>query len=61
MKNLLLIITLFFSNSILIAQNFNQPALYNNVCDDNNDGFAPFQTGTRSNLNFGIDGHFSSA
>ena len=42
MKNLLLTITLFFSTSILIAQNFNQPSQYNNVCDDNNDGFAPF-------------------
>ncbi len=42
MKNLLLIITLFFSTSILIAQNFNQPSQYNNVCDDNNDGFASF-------------------
>ena len=42
MKKLLLIITLFFSTSILIAQNFNQPAQYNNVCDDNNDGFASF-------------------
>ena len=42
MKNLLLTITLFFSTSILIAQNFNQPSQYNNVCDDNNDGFAFF-------------------
>jgi uncharacterized repeat protein (TIGR01451 family) len=50
MKNLLLTITLFFSTSILIAQNFNQPAQYNNVCDNNNDqnsnvdndGFAVF-------------------
>lgn len=42
MKRLLLIITLFFSTSILIAQNFNQPSQFNTVCDDNNDGFASF-------------------
>lgn len=42
MKKLLLIIALFFSTSILIAQNFNQPAQYNNICDDNNDGIASF-------------------
>jgi len=42
MKKLLLILTLFFSTSILFAQNFNQPSQYNNVCDDNNDGFASF-------------------
>ena len=42
MKKSLLILALFFSTSILIAQNFNQPSQYNNVCDDNNDGFASF-------------------
>ena len=42
MKKLLLILTLFFSTSILFAQNFNQPSQYNNVCDTNNDGFASF-------------------
>jgi len=42
MKKLLLILSLFFSTSILVAQNFNQPSQYNNVCDDNNDGFASF-------------------
>ena len=42
MKKLLLILALFFSTSILLAQNFNQPSQFNNVCDDNNDGFASF-------------------
>jgi uncharacterized repeat protein (TIGR01451 family) len=45
MKKLLLVLALFFSTSILIAQNFNQPTLYNNVCDDNNDGIAVFWLG----------------
>jgi uncharacterized repeat protein (TIGR01451 family) len=42
MKKSLLILALFFTTSILLAQNFNQPSLYNTVCDDNNDGFASF-------------------
>ena len=42
MKKLLLLFILFFSASILTAQNFNQPTTFNNVCDDNNDGFASF-------------------
>ena len=42
MKKLLLVFTLFFSTSILVAQNFNQPSQFNNVCDDNNDGIATF-------------------
>jgi len=42
MKKSLLILTLFFSTSILWAQSFNQPSQFNNVCDDNNDGLASF-------------------
>ena len=42
MKKSLLILTLFFSTSIFWAQNFNQPSQFNNVCDDNNGGFASF-------------------
>lgn len=42
MNKLLLFLALFFSTSILLAQNFNQPSQFNNVCDDNNDGFASF-------------------
>ncbi|MFN3753110.1 T9SS type A sorting domain-containing protein [Flavobacterium sp.] len=45
MKKLLLILALFFSTSILLAQNFNQPTQFNNVCDDNNDGYASFWLG----------------
>lgn len=45
MKKLLLVLALFFSSSILWAQNFNQPTQYNNVCDDNNDGYASFWLG----------------
>jgi hypothetical protein len=45
MKKLLLVLALFFSSSILLAQNFNQPTQYNNVCDDNNDGYASFWLG----------------
>ena len=45
MKKLLLTIALFFSVSILVAQNFNQPTQFNNVCDDNNDGTASFWLG----------------
>jgi uncharacterized repeat protein (TIGR01451 family) len=42
MKKSLLILALFFTTSILLAQNFNQPSQFNSVCDDNNDGFASF-------------------
>lgn len=45
MKKLLLTFILFFSTSILLAQNFNQPSQFNNVCDDNNDGIAEFWLG----------------
>jgi uncharacterized repeat protein (TIGR01451 family) len=45
MKKLLLTFALFFSTSILLAQNFNQPSEFNNVCDDNNDGIASFWLG----------------
>ncbi|WP_395043939.1 T9SS type A sorting domain-containing protein [Flavobacterium sp.] len=42
MKKLLLLFVLFFCSSVLFSQALNQPTLYNNVCDDNNDGFAAF-------------------
>ncbi|HNP31787.1 MAG TPA: T9SS type A sorting domain-containing protein [Flavobacterium sp.] len=42
MKKLLLLFTLFFSISVAISQNFNQPTIYNNACDANNDGIASF-------------------
>ncbi|NNT70732.1 T9SS type A sorting domain-containing protein [Flavobacterium sp. IMCC34852] len=45
MKKLLLVLILFFSTSILVAQNFNQPSQFNNVCDDDNDGIAAFWLG----------------
>ncbi len=45
MKKLLLTLALFFSTAILLAQNFNQPTEFNNVCDDNNDGIASFWLG----------------
>jgi uncharacterized repeat protein (TIGR01451 family) len=45
MKKLLLTFILIFSTTILVAQNFNQPSQFNNVCDDNNDGVAVFWLG----------------
>lgn len=45
MKKQLLTFILFFATSLLVAQSFNQPSLYNNVCDDNNDGIAAFWLG----------------
>ena len=42
MKKSLLILTLFFSTSIFWAQTFPHPSQFNNVCDDNNGGFASF-------------------
>ncbi|WP_284652743.1 T9SS type A sorting domain-containing protein [Flavobacterium terrisoli] len=57
MKKLLLILILFFSTSILLAQNFNQPSQFNNVCDENNDGFASFWLGE---ISFEILGNLSS-
>lgn len=45
MKKQLLTFILFFATSLLVAQSFNQPSFYNNVCDDNNDGFAAFWLG----------------
>lgn len=45
MKKLLLLFLLFFSTSILTAQSFTQPVQFNNVCDDNNDGFSSFYLG----------------
>lgn len=45
MKKQLLTFILFFASSLLVAQSFNQPSIYNNVCDDNNDGIAAFWLG----------------
>ena len=45
MKKQLLSFILFFASSLLVAQSFNQPSIYNNVCDDNNDGIAAFWLG----------------
>lgn len=45
MKKQLLTFILFFATSLSVAQSFNQPSIYNNVCDDNNDGFAAFWLG----------------
>lgn len=45
MRKQLLTFILFFATSLLVAQSFNQPSFYNNVCDDNNDGFAAFWLG----------------
>jgi uncharacterized repeat protein (TIGR01451 family) len=45
MKKLLLLVTFLFSTSVFFAQGLNQPSLYNNVCDDNNDGFSSFYLG----------------
>ncbi|WP_333876631.1 T9SS type A sorting domain-containing protein [Flavobacterium sp.] len=42
MKKLLLVWALFLATSLMMAQNFNQPTQFNNVCDDNNDGIASF-------------------
>ncbi|WP_264520328.1 T9SS type A sorting domain-containing protein [Flavobacterium sp. N1994] len=57
MKKLLLLLTLFFSTSLLIAQNFNQPSQFNTVCDDNNDGFASFYL---DEISFEILGNLNS-
>lgn len=45
MKKLLLLLLLFFSTCVVTAQTFNQPQQFNNVCDDNNDGYAAFYLG----------------
>lgn len=42
MKKLLLLLTLLFTTSFIFSQTLNQPSQFNNVCDDNNDGFAVF-------------------
>ncbi len=42
MKKQLLTLLFLFATASLMAQSFNQPGLYNTVCDDNNDGFASF-------------------
>ena len=42
MKKLLLLFILFFSTSVLFAQGLNQPSVFNNQCDTNNDGIETF-------------------
>ncbi len=42
MKKLLLLFVLFFCSSVLFSQTLNQPTIFNNVCDENSDGFATF-------------------
>ena len=42
MKKLLLLLVLFCASPLLFSQTFNQPSQFNNVCDDDNDGFASF-------------------
>jgi uncharacterized repeat protein (TIGR01451 family) len=42
MKKLVLFLVLLFTSSILFSQTLNQPNQFNNVCDDNNDGYALF-------------------
>jgi hypothetical protein len=41
MKRILLLFVLL-STAVGFSQTFNQPSQFNNVCDDNNDGFATF-------------------
>ncbi len=58
MKKLLLLFGLLIFSNTFFAQINNQPSQFNNVCDDNNDGFASFYmqeiaaeiTGNNSNL-----------
>lgn len=45
MKKLVLSITLLLSTFIVVAQGLNQPTTFNNVCDDNGDGFSSFYLG----------------
>lgn len=45
MKKQLLTFMLFLATSLSVAQSLNQPSIYNNVCDDNNDGIAAFWLG----------------
>jgi hypothetical protein len=42
MKKLLLLLILLCSTSFVFSQGLNQPSQFNNVCDDNADGFAQF-------------------
>lgn len=42
MKKLLLLLVLFCTSPLLFSQTFNQPSQFNNVCDNNNDGFSTF-------------------
>ncbi|WP_333599222.1 DUF7619 domain-containing protein [Flavobacterium sp.] len=67
MKKLLLIIALFFSTSILLAQSPNQPSQFNTVCDENNDGIALFYMQeiaaeiTANNQNLVVTHHLTQA
>ncbi len=45
MKKLLLSITLLFFTFAVFAQGLSQPTTFNNVCDDNGDGFSSFFLG----------------
>ena len=42
MKKALLLLALLFTSALVSSQTLNQPSQFNNVCDDNNDGFASF-------------------
>ncbi len=42
MKKQLLLLILLFTSTFIFSQSLNQPFQFNNVCDDNNDGFASF-------------------
>lgn len=45
MKKQLLLLLLLFTSSFIFSQTLGQPNQFNNVCDDNNDGFAQFYLG----------------
>ena len=45
MKKLLLLFIFSFYSSFILGQSFTQPTQYNQVCDDNSDGFASFYLG----------------
>ncbi|WP_298118688.1 T9SS type A sorting domain-containing protein [Flavobacterium sp.] len=45
MKKLLLLFTLLCSTTFVFSQGLNQPSQFNNMCDDNSDGFAQFYLG----------------
>ncbi len=67
MKKALLLLLFLFTNSIIFSQSLNQPSQFNNVCDDNNDGFALFlmqEIGTEitgNNQNLVVTHHLTQA